>query len=74
MITEDFTQLFPEILNPAVFLSNLKALCRSKKYPEDEFVYCLHDFSLKKNKYPGYMENLGGYLNTTIEKRKLFMG
>jgi hypothetical protein len=74
MTTKDFTLLFPEILNPAVSLSNLKALCRSKKYPEDEFISCLHDFSLLRNKYLGYIENPGGYLNTTIEKRKLIMG
>ena len=66
MTTKDFTQLFPEILNPAVSLSNLKALCRSKKYPEDEFASCLHDFSLVRNNYPGYMENPGGYLYSTI--------
>ncbi len=74
MTTKDFTQHFPEILNPAVSLSNLKALCRSKKYPEDEFISCLHDFSLLRNNYSGYIENPGGYLNTTIEKRKLIMG
>ena len=60
MTTKDFTQLFPEILNSAASLSNLKALCRSKKYPEDEFASCLHDFSLVRNNYPGYMENPGG--------------
>jgi len=76
MTTKDFTQLFPEILNPAASLSKLKALCRSKKYPEDEFVSCLHDFSLKKNNYPGYIENPGGYLNTSIDNciKKYFRG
>ena len=76
MTTKDFTQLFPEILNPAASLSNLKALCRSKKFPEVEFASCLHDFSLKKNNYPGYMENPGGYLNTTIDNciKKYFRG
>ncbi len=76
MTTKDFTQLFPEILNSAAFLSNLKALCRSKKYPEDEFVSCLHDFSLIRNNYPGYIENPGGYLNTTIDNciKKYFRG
>jgi hypothetical protein len=76
MTTKDFTQLFPEILNPAVSLSNLKALCRSKKYPEDEFISCLHDFSLLKNNYPGYIENPGGYLNTSIDNciKKYFRG
>jgi hypothetical protein len=76
MTTKDFTQLFPEILNPAASLSKLKALCRSKKYPEDEFVSCLHDFSLIKNNYPGYIENPGGYLNTSIDNciKKYFRG
>ena len=76
MTTKDFTQLFPEILNPANSLSNLKALCRSKKFPEDEFVSCLHDFSLLRNNYPGYQENPGGYLNTTIDNfiKKYFRG
>ena len=48
MTTKDFTQLFPEILNPAAFSSKLKALCRSKKFPEDELTFCLHDFALVK--------------------------
>jgi hypothetical protein len=76
MTTKDFTQLFPEILNPAASLSNLKALCRSKKFPEDEFASCLHDFSLIRNNYPGYIENPGGYLNTTIDNciKKYFRG
>ncbi len=76
MTTKDFTQLFPEILNSAASLSNLKALCRSKKYPEDEFVSCLHDFSLIRNNYPGYQENPGGYLYTTIDNciKKYFRG
>lgn len=76
MTTKDFSQLFPEILNPAASLSNLKALCRSKKFPEDEFASCLHDFSLIRNNYPGYMENPGGYLNTTIDNsiKKYFRG
>jgi hypothetical protein len=66
MNTKDFSQLFPEILNPAASLSNLKALCRSKKYPEDEFASCLHDFSMARNNYPGYIENPEGYLYSTI--------
>ena len=76
MTTKDFTQLFPEILNPAASLSNLKALCRSKKFPEDEFVSCLHDFSLIRNNYPGYQENPGGYLYSTILNsiKKYFRG
>ena len=76
MTTKDFTQLFPEILNSAASLSNLKDLCRSKKYPEDEFVSCLHDFSLIRNNYPGYQENPGGYLYATILNciKKYFRG
>ena len=76
MTTKDFTQLFPEILNPEASLSDLKALCRSKKFPEDEFVSCLHDFSLIRNNYPGYQENPGGYLYTTIDNciKKYFRG
>ena len=76
MNIKDFSQLFPEILNPEASLSNLKALCRSKKYPEDEFVSCLNDFSLVRNNYPGYMENPGGYLYSTILNsiKKYFRG
>ena len=76
MNIKDFSQLFPEILNPDASLSNLKALCRSKKYPEDEFASCLHDFSLVRNNYPGYMENPGGYLYSTILNsiKKYFRG
>ena len=51
MTTKDFTQLFPEILNPAASLSKLKALCLPKKYPEDEFISCLHDFSSVRNNF-----------------------
>jgi len=76
MNIKDFSQLFPEILNPVASLSNLKALCRSKKFPEDEFVSCLHDFSLIRNNYPGYQENPGGYLYATILNciKKYFRG
>ena len=76
MTTKDFTQLFPEILNSEASLSNLKTLCRSKKFPEDEFVSCLHDFSLIRNNYPGYQENPGGYLYATILNciKKYFRG
>jgi hypothetical protein len=51
MTTKNFTQLFPEILNPTASLSKLKALCRQKKYPEDEFISCLHDFSSLRNNF-----------------------
>ncbi len=76
MTTKDFAQLFPEILNPAASLSNLKALCRSSKFPEDEFISCLHDFSLLRNNYPGYQKNPGGYLYSTILNsiKKYFRG
>ncbi len=76
MNIKDFSQLFPEILNPTNSLSNLKALCRSKKFPEDEFVSCLHDFSIIRNNYPGYQENPGGYLYATILNciKKYFRG
>jgi hypothetical protein len=66
MTTKDFTQLFPEILNPAASLSNLKALCRSKNFPEDDFTSCLHDLSLVRNNYPGYMENPGGFIYVSM--------
>jgi hypothetical protein len=36
-------------------------LCRSIKYPEDDFISRLHNFSLVRNNYPGYIENPGGY-------------
>jgi len=62
MTTKDFTQLFPEILNPAVSLSNLKALCRSSRFDLDDMTFCLHDFAMVKNDYPRYLANPGGYL------------
>jgi hypothetical protein len=76
MNVKDFSQLFPEILNPEASLSNLKVLCLSKKYPEDEFASCLHDFYLVRNNYPGYMENPEGYLYATILNsiKKYFRG
>ena len=76
MTNKDFSQIFPEILNPDATFSNLKSLCRSKKYPEDEFASCLNDFSLVRNNYPGYMENPGGYLYSTILNsiKKYFRG
>ena len=76
MNIKDFSQLFPEILNPATSFSNLKALCRSKKYPEDEFASCLHDFSLVRNNYPGYIENPGGYTWKALQNsiKKYFRG
>jgi hypothetical protein len=62
MTTKDFTQLFPEILNPAASLSNLKALCRSSRFDLDDMTFCLHDFAMVKNDYPRYLANPGGYL------------
>ena len=62
MTTKDFTQLFPEILNPANSLSDLKALCRSSRFDLDDMTFCLHDFALVKNDYPRYLANPGGYL------------
>ena len=76
MTTKDFSQLFPEILNPDASFSNLKALCRSKKYPEDEFASCLHEFCLVRNNYPGYIENPGGFTYITVRNSiyKYFRG
>jgi hypothetical protein len=62
MNIKDFSQLFPEILNPAASLSNLKAFCRSNRFDLDDMTFCLHDFALVKNNYPGYLSNPGGYL------------
>jgi hypothetical protein len=62
MNTKDFSQLFPEILNPEASLSNLKVLCRSNRFDLDDMTFCLHDFALVKNNYPGYLSNPGGYL------------
>jgi hypothetical protein len=39
----------------------LKALCRSKKFPEDELTFCLDDFSLIRINYQGYLNNPGGF-------------
>jgi len=62
MNTKDFNQLFPEILNPEASFSNLKSLCRSKNFNFDDLTFCLHDFTLLRKNYPGYIENPGGYL------------
>ena len=62
MNIKDFSQLFPEILNPDASLSNLKALCRSNRFDLDDMTFCLHDFSLVRNNYPGYFANPGGYV------------
>lgn len=62
MTTKDFSQLFPEILNPAASLSNLKALCRSSRFDLDDMTFCLHDFSLERNNYPGFSVNPSGYV------------
>lgn len=62
MTTKDFSQLFPEILNSDATFSNLKALCRSSRFDLDDMTFCLHDFSLVRNNYPGYYANPGGYL------------
>lgn len=62
MNTKDFSQLFPEILNPTDSLSNLKALCRSSRFDLDNMTFCLHDFALVRNNYPHYLANPGGYL------------
>lgn len=66
MNVKDFSQLFPEILNPDASLSNLKSLSRSKNFPMDELISCLHDFSLARNNYPGYIENPGGFTHITV--------
>lgn len=62
MTTKDFSQLFPEILNPDASLSNLKALCRSSRFDLDDMTFCLHDFALVKNDYPRYLAKPDGYL------------
>lgn len=76
MTTTDFSKLFPEILNPDATFSKLKALCRSKKYPEDEFASCLHEFCLVRKNYPGYTENPESYTYTTVRNSiyKYFRG
>jgi hypothetical protein len=67
MTTKDFNQLFPEILNSAASLSNLKAFCRSSRFDLDDMTFCLHDFALVKNNYPRYFANPGGYLWKIVE-------
>lgn len=62
MNIKDFSQLFPEILNPEASFSNLKALCRSNRFDLDDMTFCLHDFALVKNNYPGYLAKPGGYV------------
>ncbi len=61
MTNKDFSQIFPEILNPDATFSNLKALSRSKNFPMDELTFCLHDFSLIRINYQGYLNNPGGF-------------
>ena len=43
----DFEKLFPEISQPATFLSDIKSYIRSRSYPKDEFASCLNDFYFK---------------------------
>ena len=62
MNIKDFSQLFPEILNPVASFSNLKALCRSNRFDLDDMTFCLHDFSLVRDNYPGYLAKPGGYV------------
>ncbi len=76
MNNNDFKKLFPEIINSDNSLSNLKALCRSKNFPLDELIHCLHDFSLARNNYHGYIENPGGFTYITVRNSiyKYFRG
>jgi len=67
MNKQDFSQLFPEILNPVASLSNLKALSRTKNFHLDDMTFCLHDFSLVRNNYPGYSAKPGAYLYQVVE-------
>jgi hypothetical protein len=62
MTNKDFSQIFPEILNPDATFSNLKSLCRSNRFDLDDMTFCLHDFSLVRNNYPGYLAKPGGYV------------
>jgi hypothetical protein len=73
MTTKDFSQLFPEILNPEATLSNLKALCRSSRFDLDDLTFCLHDFSLVRNDYPGYSSKPSGYV-WKIVKNSIYKG
>ena len=73
MTTKDFTQLFPEILNPAASLSDLKALCRSSRFDLDDMTFCLHDFALVKNDYPKYLAKPEGYV-WKIVKNSIYKG
>jgi hypothetical protein len=73
MTTKDFSQLFPEILNPDATLSNLKALCRSSRFELDDMTFCLHDFSLVRNDYAGYLAKPSGYV-WKIVKNSIYKG
>lgn len=73
MTINDFSQLFPEIKNPDASFSNLKALCRSSRFDLDDMTFCLHDFSLVRNDYPGYLAKPGGYV-WKIVKNSIYKG
>lgn len=67
MNNTDFAKLFPEISDFNGFFYNLKALCRSKKFPLDELIFCLNDFSIIRKNRPGYIQNPEGYTWTTVK-------
>jgi hypothetical protein len=66
MNVNDFSQLFPEIINPKEFLSKIITVCKKKNFPLEELETFFHDFSLKRQSYNGYLESPGGYLQVSL--------
>ncbi len=65
----EFAQLFPEIDNPNEYLPKIIGACKKKNFPMEELQTFLHDFSLIRQNYTGYIENPGGYLQVSISNR-----
>jgi hypothetical protein len=65
----EFAQLFPEIDNPNEYLPKIIRACKKKNFPMEELQTFLHDFSLIRLNYSGYIENPGGYLQVSISNR-----
>ncbi len=67
----DFEKLFPEISQPATFLSDIKSYIRLRSYPKDEFASCLNDFYFNKDKHEGYKKNPEGYLFRVVSNANI---
>jgi hypothetical protein len=65
----EFAQLFPEIENPNEYLPKIIGACKKKNFPMEELQTFLHDLSLIRQNYSGYLENPGGYLRAATSNK-----